>query len=136
MKLVLVWYWRYHCLELEEMDDLDDAVRRLWYMSEAGEGSPEAIETWDDDGKHTLYMREDLAALFRPLEEQTKAARAARLAAVAVADPFIAKVRVRAPAGIGFYTLDHYTSMAQATEDGALLAAVMGEGRVLVERVT
>lgn len=120
--LVLMWKWRHHVLDVEEMDSVDEAVASLMYGQEAEESAPSHIEVVSEDGTIRRINGRELDDL---IEAKESAVYAAPRAAYAALPPLVAKVVIRD--GEHEAVWDWYRDMNDAEADAAKLRKRLGD---------
>ena len=89
--LAVKWAHRYHHLEFDYFDSLEDAVSAAGYASDAGEESLDCIEVWDDQG-HRILGPGEVFKLYAEMEKR-------REEAAGPAKPVVATMYVTSPDG-------------------------------------
>lgn len=118
---VLLWYLRYHTLEVEHFDDLDQAVGHASWLFWECKGAPQLIEDGDcliKDGK--------LVGLISDYESRMEQAGPSPTPSV------IGRIEILHPTEDVWVKFDSYTDAEDMASDVEWLKSVVGNARVSV----
>lgn len=71
--LAVKWAYRYHHLEFDYFDSMDEAVSMAGYASDDGQEALDCVEVWDDQGYRKLSA-DEVFRLYSEMEKRREAA--------------------------------------------------------------
>lgn len=89
--LAVKWSYRYHCLNFDYFDSLEDAISSAGYAADDGQEALDCIEVWDDQG-HRILSPDEVFGLYAEMEKR-------REEAAGPPKPVVARLYVTPPEG-------------------------------------
>jgi hypothetical protein len=122
MSKALIWYYYYHLqVVVEEADSLQKAVTVCRKMVDSGDGDPDSIEAWDDNGVRQHIRGRALEELLLQDRQRAQAHQDTPSGGVAAA------IHIKDPSENRWHRFDSYPTLELAEAKMAELAPLLGD---------